>query len=144
VSKIDEFSHTLGALEAGIKGLARSLDADREASHERHRENSDALKAVHARLDTLHDGVVKLSLDVEQDRAIAAQERAAATLDRAGLHKTVDDHEKRLKLSEAFQGRVGQVLVVAGAIVSAALYLVWHGIQAFGGEIKAWLLRLFN
>lgn len=135
--RIDEFSHMLGSLESCVRGLSRDIDKDREIADQRHRENQAVVRRI-------EETLIKLSLDVEQDRAIVRQETTAATLDRTHLRQQMQNHDIRLRRSETIITHVGKVIVTAGAVVSTVLYLVWQGIVAFGGDIKSALIRIFN
>lgn len=144
MSRIDEFSHQLGALAES----ARRAEADRERDRRK--------------LDEIANQIRSLSLDVAEDRAVTATERATLGLERAETRRKLEVVDQRLaKIEpvvtgevETLKGEVGKlkewrvhvakIVAVAATVISGAAWLIWEALSAFSGDIRAAIGRLFN
>lgn len=137
MSRIDEFSRLLGALEESVRGLTGKIDDNREAADRRHIENKSALQKIEGQMTTL-------GLDVMQDRALTAQLRSSAELDRARVDTKLTELEKEAAESKKFREWLAPKVVIAVAIVSGALWIVWTALTYFSAEVRGWVGRLFG
>lgn len=64
--KLDEISSAIGALQEGMKNIARSIDRDRDVGDRRHDENSGRLDKIERKLDPLEKTVKALEPIVVQ------------------------------------------------------------------------------
>lgn len=125
-------------------------------------EASNDLGEFRGLLDRIAGQLTELSLDVKQDRAITAQERATLSAERQLTREKLERVDERLEKIEPvvtkevgdirvdvaelklFRANVGKMVAIAGMLVTGAVYLLWQGIAAFSGDIKALFGRLFH
>lgn len=64
--KLDEISSAIGALQANMTNIARSIDRDRDVGDRRHVENSGRLDKIERKLDPLDETVRAIKPIVDQ------------------------------------------------------------------------------
>lgn len=65
-SNPDQIPFLLGQMTMAIRGLGRSIDADRNIANDRHRENTANIKAMGERVGTMEDAVKPMAESVKK------------------------------------------------------------------------------
>lgn len=122
MSRIDEFSRTLGALEESVNGLRRSVVSSRAYADDRHRENAARLGKI------------------EQTQGEILARLARICDDYPSTKQKLDAVEQDVDALKELRNKWAAII----GVFVGALVLIWQGLAYFSGEIRAAIGRLLH
>lgn len=90
--------------------------------------NAKMIEAFHSRV-RIEESQKEMGKDIQDMKPVVAD---------------VKEMKPQVKELMEFKMRIGAYIVIAGGVVSGALYLIWQGLTYFSSDIRGMLSKVFH